>query len=240
MSVANDGVSRFEASTVYAPVTFKGAVVVDELDVATLNIAELDLTTLNVTNINAANIGVSGNLTVDGDLTSATIEAGVGSIDDFVCDSIMCGSGAINSTQEVAISSPIGFYLSGNLQSQDIGIGAGAFEPTLNLIAFDQSYYCGGAVQFTLPDLLPVVGYPQGIRMRIMTTDVGTISFSTRLASGNLIRYFVSTGEGAASLNRFNDVGAGVATPPYQPNSVINVFSANQYWVIQGTTYTPA
>lgn len=185
MSVANDGISRFVESTVYAPVNFKGDVIASHV------VAENIFTPL----INA---------------------------------------GAV----PLVLSSESLVRLGGALAIQDYELPAGTYTLAIETLGFEQVYICSGAVNIVLPEIEGGgVGIPRGVRLRFLTSGAGVVRFKTTELSNAPIAYFVSSGNGAASVNTYAAVVANDYTNAYQPNSLINICSAKDAWVVQGTTY---
>ena len=210
MSTRNDGISRFEASTVYAPVTFTspvtfpggvggGAIVCTTLT-ASGAIAGLSVAATNaLTGASLAVVGAigGGSAAIVGQLSSATMQ---------------CASYS-SLAASMTLNSAVGLFLTGTLDSQD---GANANAPAALVLAdipFNASYLVSAPRAFVLPDTL-LGTMPQGVRMTFLVPNNVAVTFQSptreiiniRNLNGALQYVVIAAGAGLTPNNAGGDV----------------------------------
>jgi len=203
MSTRNDGISRFEASTVYAPVTFTSPVTFPGGVGGAISCTTLTASgAISGLSVAATNAVTAGSAAITGLLSAASIE---------------CVSYS-SALARMTLTSGLGVYLSGTLTEQD------EQNPPAALILADVPFCASYLVTAPRAFILPA-GSPQGFRA---TFYVGAAVVVTFTSPDTVIANFRNTNAGLV----FAELNAGVATPNLGQDDFIQVTSANGRYVV--------
>lgn len=209
MSTSNDGVSRFVANTIYAPVEFKGPVLLPG------GVGAISCTSLTATGAVSAGTALSGaSLAVVGAATAASLVT-TGAITAGT-DVICANYSSLGS--ELTLTSGLGVYLGGALVNQDAGNPPAAL--VLADIPFCASYLVTAPRAFVLP-----AGSPQGFRATFFIAANVVVTFES---PDTVVRNIRNTNGAIA----FAELAAGTATPNLGENAFIQVTSCNGSYVV--------
>lgn len=209
MSVANDGISRFVPSTIYAPLTVEADIFGNNIFVAAIDATAIECASLTATAaVSGQTVAAVGAATAATLNTTGAVTAGT---------SVVCANYS-SLASPMTLSSGVGVYLSGTLTDQDAGNPPAAL--VLANIPFCASFLVTAPRAFILP-----AGSPQGFRATFFV-DAGVVV--TFASPDTVIQNYRNT-NGALV---YAELPIGTATPNLGQNAFIQVASCNGRYIV--------